>query len=244
MSSKTRTAIAVDTVQQNPAWFSAGLVIAALIVMWWIVSSDAQYDTLNFVPVTYDLVVDILTPIFLIALLVERGLEVFVSTGRKLGRSDHERKQQDATTLIAQIKERIRIDEGQLNAPGAANLTPQERQIILDRLAAANVELKAAEDTLRAVVGDMDQYRAETARITFVVGAFIGLIIGLAGVRVIAPLVDFKLAEWGDFQRFVFHSLDVVLTAGLLAGGANGVHQIIGVFADFTESTRRKAKTS
>jgi len=58
-----------------------------------------------------------------------------------------------------------------------------------------------------------------------------------------APIVDFNLADWGGFQNFVFRSLDVILTAGLLAGGASGVHQIIGVFADFTESTRRKAKT-
>lgn len=242
MSNQTMTGKTVDVVQKNPAWFTAGLVVATLVVMWFIISSDARYDTLNFVPVTYDLVVDILTPIFLVALLVERGLEVFVSTGRKLGRSDHEGKQQEATTQITQIKERIRIDEGQLNAPGAANFTQQDRQMVLDRLAAANAELKTAEDALRAVVVEMDQYRAETARVTFVVGAFIGLIIGLAGVRVIAPLVDFKLADWGTFQRFVFHSLDVVLTAGLLAGGANGVHQIIGVFADFTDSTRRKAK--
>lgn len=67
--------------------------------------------------------------------------------------------------------------------------------------------------------------------------------VALASVRFMAPLVDFELAAWVPFQLFLFHSLDVLLTAALLAGGANGVHQIIAVFADFTAQTRKNVTT-
>lgn len=243
MNQLTRAGRAADIVQKNPAWFTAALIAIAVAIIAYIVQTDAQYDTLNFVPVTSDLVTDILTPILLIALLIERGLEVFVSTGRKIGRSDHEKSLKLATTLIAQLKERVSFFQSQLTMPSATELTPAERAAITSKIDDANQQMAEAQKDQRTVESQLDLYRSETARITFVAGAMIGLIVGLAGVRVVAPIVDFNLADWGSFQRIVFHSLDVVLTAGLLAGGANGIHQIISVFAEFTESSRRKAQS-
>ena len=68
-------------IEQNPVRATGVLVVVAVVIVAFVIGSDAQYDTLNFLPTTYDAVVDILTPIFLVALLVERALEVFVGTG-------------------------------------------------------------------------------------------------------------------------------------------------------------------
>ena len=80
------------------------LLAAGFAAISIIFGSDAQYDTLNFVPVTYDAVVDLLTPILLIALFVERALEVFVATGRKLERTERDtaiNKKKAASTRVA-----------------------------------------------------------------------------------------------------------------------------------------------
>ena len=81
--------------------------------------------------------------------------------------------------------------------------------------------------------------KVRTRRITFAVGTLGGLILGMVGVRVHNPLIEFDPQKWSDFQEISFHSCDVNLTAGVLAGGASGVHQIVSVFGDFTDKTRK-----
>ncbi len=229
-------------IEQNPVIATGVLVAVAVVIVAFVIGGDAQYDTLNFLPTTFDAVVDVLTPIFLVALLVERALEVFVGTGRKIGRADMDSALQKATDKIAQLKERLDVLQAQLDAPGAKNLTPVEIAAIHARRENVAKIFPVAQRNERNAKADVEKYRSETGRITFFAGAFIGLIIGLAGIRVVAPLVDFELAQWTAFQLFLFHSLDVILTAGLLAGGASGIHQIVATFGDFTDKTRRTTK--
>ena len=86
-------------------------------------------------------------------------------------------------------------------------------------------------------------FRAHTERIAFLSSVTAGLVIALAGVRVLSPLVDVESVfpeGGGVFPLTVFHSIDVILTAGLLGGGASGVHQIVKVFGDQMDSLRKK----
>lgn len=228
---------------KNPAGATFMLLLVAIAVIATVIRTQEKiYDTLNFVPVTYDAVVDLLTPVFLVALFVERALEVFVSTGRKLGRAEKDRALDRAKEKIAQLNARLKMFRDQLDAPGTANLTPAERTAVQDRIQNINGILPEDQRKLRNAQAHLDDYKDETARIAFVIGTLFGLVIALAGLRVVTPLVDFELANWGWFQLFLFHSLDVLLTAGLLAGGASGIHQIIMVFGDFTAQTRKKAQ--
>lgn len=227
---------------EKPVIATLILVVLATVSISLIIGNGTQYDTLNFVPVTYEAVVDVLTPLLFVALLVERTLEVFISTGRKLKRTPLERRLLKDKGRITQLNERIAVFQGQLDAPGASDLTDAQRQAILDRKDAVNALLPAAQQKQREADAVMEKYKGETRRLAYVFGSLFGLIISLAGLRVLAPLVDFRLAGWGDTQLVVFHSIDVVLTAALLAGGAGGIHQIISVFGDYTAQTRRSAQ--
>lgn len=232
----------IEKIIEKPVMATLVLIALAIAVIGLIVATDARYDTVEFLPVTYDTVVDVLTPILFVALLVERALEVFVSTGRKLKRVPLERRLQKAKQKVAQLKERIDVFQGQLDAPGASDLTDVQRQAILDRKDGVNKLLPTAQRKEREAQAKMEKYRGETGRVAYVFGSLFGLVIGLAGLRVLAPLVDINLANWAGFQTFVFHGVDVILTAALLAGGASGIHQIISVFSDYTAQTRRKAQ--
>ncbi len=229
-------------IEQNPVLATGALVAGAILAMAIVIFSDTQYDTLNFTPTTYDAVVDVLTPIFLVALLVERGLEVFVGTGRKIDRADMDSALQKTTDKIAQLKDHRDGFQAQFDAPGAEQLTAEERTAIHTRMENIANIMPEAQRKERKAKAELEKFRSKTARISFFLGACIGLIIGLAGIRILAPLMDFGLAQWGPLQEFLFHSLDLVLTAGLLAGGASGIHQIIATFADFTNKTRRQTR--
>jgi hypothetical protein len=64
-------------------------------------------------------------------------------------------------------------------------------------------------------------------------------------------LTDVQLAQglWRDdpagigYQGFGFRLVDIVLTAGLLAGGAEGIHRVMTLFLDFVSTTRERVTT-
>ena len=61
-------------------------------------------------------------------------------------------------------------------------------------------------------------------RVRLAVGFLFALLISAAGARTLEGLM--AAPEAGD-QRALFHGVDMVLTAGLLAGGSNGLAQLI-----------------
>ena len=217
--------------------FGLACVVVALITF-----SGASYGTVEFKGLDYDTVVEVLTPVLFVGLLVERLLEVFVSGGRKHKREPLERRLLKTTEKLAQLSERSSVLQTQLDAPGTEALSDQQKDKILDRLSNVMDKLPEAQRNLREAEAEMEKFRGKTRKIAYVIGTAMGLVIGLAGVRALAPIVGEQIANWHTFQQFAFHSVDVVLTAALLAGGAAGIHQVIAVFGDYTQKARKGAK--
>ncbi len=82
-------------------------------------------------------------------------------------------------------------------------------------------------------------YRAQTGRYVSVVSMCSGILISLAGVRVLAPLVDAPNASVQQGWLFV---VDVLLTGGLLAGGSKLIHEVMAVVSQALNKTRGKLK--
>ena len=66
------------------------------------------------------------------------------------------------------------------------------------------------------------------------------LVTALAGVRVLAEFYD--ITTLPELQKLVFQATDVVLTAGILAGGSKGINGMTTVIGNFFESTAKRAK--
>lgn len=166
---------------------SAGLgAMAALGVIW--VSAERP-AVLAFLPTTGAQVVDLLLPLFLIALFIERAVEVFVTAWRAPRES----------VLKAEVK--------------AGNLPPRQ----------------------------LGSYKTQTKQVAFLVALVFGITTAAMGFRIIAQLIDpAALAAGTGIQRGVFVLIDTLLTAGLLAGGAEGLHRIIMIFLDGADKTRAK----
>jgi hypothetical protein len=111
-----------------------------------------------------------------------------------------------------------------------------ERTVAKAKAKAAPVaeEIEAAEQQL-------DKHQCETRRIAFAAGVIMGTVISALGVRVVQPLI--QLPSNGQ-QLVLFNLVDVLLTAGLIGGGSDGIHKVVSVFTDFLDVTRQKINAS
>lgn len=222
-------------IQDRPATTTALILLVAFAIIAVVIWQAGALVTLKAQPITYDSIVKLLTPVFLIALFLERAIEVFVSTSRKLGRADIDARLEKAREKITQLSDRLKMFEVQLESPGGT----AEQTALHARIDKVNDAIPPAQRAVRSAEGDLEKYRAKTRLVTFAAGVALGLVIAIAGLRVMSPLVDLKDLKDLKLQLFVFHSIDVALTAGLLAGGASGIHQIVSVFGDYTEKVRK-----
>ena len=135
--------------------------------------------------------------LYIVALFVERSLEVFIKAWRQGGKS--------------RLEEAARLaDEG------------------------AKAEAENA----------LEEYRAGTQRRALLVGLTLGIMVSLSGVRLLGPIFEFGVAAEWSFQQAVFQFTDIVVTAGLIAGGSATIHELMALIDEFLKTSRKRAKHS
>ncbi len=72
--------------------------------------------------------------------------------------------------------------------------------------------------------------------IATIAGLIVGIAVSLAGVRFLEPF--FETNSLSGFQALLFHALDILLTAGLLSGGSDGIHQITSFYRQRVERSK------
>ena len=88
----------------------------------------------------------------------------------------------------------------------------------------------------------LDEYRAKTGTYAMYGGFIMGLIAAVAGIHILQVLYDMEaLSGW---QRTLFRATDIVLTAGLLAGGSKGVNAVTAVFGNLLDSSANRARNA
>ena len=63
----------------------------------------------------------------------------------------------------------------------------------------------------------------------------------LSGVRLLGPIFEFGVADPWSFQQAVFQFTDIIVTAGLIAGGSATIHELMALIDDFLKTSRRSA---
>lgn len=145
-------------------------------------------------------VMNLLSPLILVAGFIERAVEVLVSPWRDAG----------ANGLIKALE-----------VAKAANVADQ---------------IKTASDAL-------DQYKGKTQQYAFAASLTLGLAAAIVGLRTLWPLLDAsKFGSASGAQRASFIVFDVVLSAALLAGGADGIHSAVNAFTSFFDASAKKSQ--
>jgi hypothetical protein len=150
----------------------------------------------------------------LVSLFVERAVEVFANVWRE----------QEKKPLVAAVQRSATILEAARRGPEKAGAK-----------AAATVAA-AADDHKRAVTA-LQTYQAETRRKAALASVLLGGAIALFGIRALDVFVA-EHVTLGTWQNFLFSSADVLITAALLGGGADGIHKIISVFTAYADKTK------
>ncbi len=190
------------------AWLVVAVVLSLPV---WLTPAWAQFK--NF---TQTDILQLLTSLFLIALFLERALEVFLTTLRGPDAADKE-------LAVATARREVEAAEAPIEAIGGA-----QNQALLAQ----------AREVLRAAEQVRTSYKSQTQRYALWTGLTLGLLVSAAGIRTLQPLVDSTELP----QKPFFNLIDAFLTGGLIAGGSDGIHKITQVFTNFMESTANRAK--
>lgn len=100
-----------------------------------------------------------------------------------------------------------------------------------------NIDYASNDSAKQKAERSMDQYRSVTARRAMQIAYTAGLFVSLSGVRSLQPIVD--ATGLVGVQASLFSLTDILLTAGLIAGGSNGVNKVTSVFARHLEQVGR-----
>jgi len=163
-------------------------------------------------------VLRLLGSVALIALFLERVLEVFITTWRGPGANELDAKIQGFENKLNLLKKES----------SASEESPKIKET-LDSFDEAN-KIKS-------------KYKSETQRIALWSGFAIGLVISAVGIRTLSFLVNpIALESAPEAQELSFRLVDVFITGGLIAGGSDGIHKIFNVYNSLMNSTSDRLK--
>ena len=158
----------------------------------------------------------ILTSLIFVALLIERAVKVFIAPTSGIAKEALKSEQ-------ATLADRIKLEQAALDVarnPGVG-LVPDDAAV---KAAGEALARSVARD--KEIVDAIAAADRQTQKLALSFSIPMSFLAALAGLRTIGNLMP----PGQGAQQQLFVALDVVLTAGLLAGGADGIHRILDRF--------------
>jgi hypothetical protein len=209
------------------------LMVCALILIVVVLTTPM---TLPFMVVTTADVVTLLTNIGLIALLVERAVEVTLAVTRA-----KEKRVLRAQTAVARNRRQESLVY--LNNITAQMITPLESGNLGDMAKSAKEELTVMTEEAVKNAKDLAIYTGHTKILSMIYAFTLGIMASALGFRMLEPLVDpivFKQLQ--GFHQAIFSGFDVLITGAVLGGGSNGIHKILDTFLSWFDKARGNLK--
>ena len=176
-------------------WVS--LAILAVAVVIWLYGDSLKAIETKSGEAPFLIALTQLGILYIVALFVERALEVLIKAWRQGGK--------------------IRLEEEMNSAQDGAQ-----------------VEAKKS----------LKEYKAATQRRALLAGLTLGILVSLSGVRLLGPIFQFDGAGEWTFQMAMFQFTDIIVTAGLIAGGSATIHELMALIDDFLKTSRKRANQS
>ena len=120
--------------------------------------------------------------------------------------------------------------------PETESLKQQINSFTDDEKASRPNDFKAAQEKLA-------KHKAKTTGIALLLGFTFSVVICAAGVGLLSEIIDLP-GNAPRGQKSFLRGLDIVLTAGLLAGGSDAFHQFANSIVTFFKETKKKMEQS
>lgn len=180
---------------------------------------------------------------FLIALFIERAVEVYTIIWRRPEQikltSELRRAKKIRSDAILALEKTVAV-----SSAGQSNKALAAKTIAVNN---ADAQTVAKSDTLAT-------YKSETGNQATIATVSLGLVIALCGIQVLSvflensALVSCKNGTTGScissFQYALFMGVDIIITAAVLGGGADGIHKITSVFTNYSDKTKLRIQES
>ncbi|MXX10348.1 MAG: hypothetical protein F4201_01645 [Nitrospira sp. SB0677_bin_15] len=89
----------------------------------------------------------------------------------------------------------------------------------------------------------LEEYRAGTQKRALIGGLTMGVLVSLSGVRLLGPIFQVEVTNELEFQQAIFNFTDIVITAGLIAGGSKTIHELMALIDGFLKASRSANKS-
>ncbi|MEA2781235.1 MAG: hypothetical protein QOK29_2779 [Rhodospirillaceae bacterium] len=96
---------------------------------------------------------------------------------------------------------------------------------------------------LVAAINALATIESQQDRTRLIAGFIMAFIVRAAGASTLESLQTL-LGALSPFQLGLYHTTDIILTAGLIAGGSNGIHAIADLLGSYVRVTRRRLMRS
>lgn len=195
---------------------ASAVTYTILVVLLTVLASLIAVNTISFEDDLQSKTADLLTNLGVLLIVVERALEIYTNIWR---RSDRAKYAQDLSSAEEYLKDCKSADQ--------TTSTDATKQAVIDAMNSRDNKKKELED-----------YRAETGKLTIRASLIIGIVISAIGFRVLEFL--FIADALTGIQLQLFNYVDILLSAGVLAGGSAGIHTLTSTLGQFFESTKQK----
>ncbi len=161
--------------------------------------------------------IDLLTNLGVLILVLERTLEIYASIWFR--------------------KDRIPLDESVSKADALVDIEVK-KSAVPEKV--DEPKLEKALDQRKTASEKLKEYKQKTMTYTIWVSFFAGIIISIAGFRVLDSL--FISDNITGIQLRIYTYADILLTAGILAGGSNGMHSLSTTLGAFFDSSKERLR--
>jgi hypothetical protein len=225
----------------RPVWIIACAALLAVAVFTGASPARATGDT--FAKAT-----ELLTGLLVVTLFLERSLAVINDVWLGEEREAAEIKVRHAKDELDFVRkglerEKVTRDALMLEVARSGDLDSLNQESSAIKL--LNGEIKTREtgdrlfaERLGAATVALSGVETRRADLRLRAGFVFALIISAVGVRTLAPL--FTLGSVGTEQSYAFRATDILLTAGLIAGGSTGINAIAELLGKYIDASRKK----
>lgn len=185
------------------------LLVASFLLV--ILTGVNNASLLNY-DLEFEYVAELIIQLGIIAVFVERFVEVFLGASRRPHRLILERN------IVKHVKNNSHLQPN-LSLSKNSTIDYKDFNIVLHH--AKEINSESLEEVIRAY----DEYRADTETLAMVISFIMGVLVSVVGLRALNTLLE--TSALNDSTEPYFITLDILITAGIVAGGSSGTHRIL-----------------